>query len=77
MSINKRGTVQKEYKLALDVMKTIPYDQIFIISVRIDDCEVPTQFQKYHYIDLFPDWDQGIREGPQSINLDKKSSKQN
>ena len=38
-------------------MKTIPYDQIFIIPVRIDDCEVPTQFQKYHYIDLFPDWD--------------------
>ena len=58
-------------------MKTIPYDQIFIIPVRIDDCEVPTQFQKYYYIDLFPDWDQGIREILQSINLDKKSSKQN
>ena len=76
-SINKRGTVQKEYKLALDVMKTIPYDQIFIIPVRIDDCEVPTQFQRYHYIDLFPYWDQGIRKILQSINLDKKSSKQN
>ena len=34
MSINKRGTVKKEYRLALDVMKTIPYDQIFIYSCK-------------------------------------------
>ena len=37
-SIAKRGYVQREFKLALEVLEEIPENQIFIIPVRLDDC---------------------------------------
>jgi hypothetical protein len=52
-SVTKRGYVQKEFKLALDVLNEIPEGQIFIIPVRLDDCEVPEQFRQLHWCDLF------------------------
>lgn len=70
-SIDKKGMVQKEYKLALDVLKQIPFGQIFIIPVRLDDCKIPSPFQRYHYIDLFPEWNKGISKILKSIKLDK------
>jgi hypothetical protein len=52
-SVAKRGYVQKEFALALDVLAEMPEGQIFIIPVRLDDCEVPDRFRHLHYADLF------------------------
>ena len=52
-SISKRGYVQKEFKLALEVLDEIPPDNIFIIPIRLDDCEIPYQFRALHYVDYF------------------------
>jgi len=52
-SVNKRGFVQAEFKKALKVWEMIPEDQAFIIPVRLDECEVPFQFSKFHYLDYF------------------------
>ncbi len=52
-SVAKRGYVQKEFKLALDTLDEIPEDQIFIIPVRLDDCQIPERFRRIHYVDLF------------------------
>ncbi len=52
-AVSKRGYVQKEFKLALDVLAEIPEDQIFIIPVRLEDCEIPEQFKDIHFVDLF------------------------
>lgn len=52
-AVNKRGYVQREFKLALEVLEEIPDDQIFIIPVRLDDCEVPERFRHIQYCDLF------------------------
>lgn len=52
-SVSKRGYVQKEFSLALDVLDTIPENQLFIIPIRLDDCDIPEKFKKLQYCDLF------------------------
>lgn len=52
-SVSKRGYVQKEFKLALDTLAEIPSGQIFVIPIRLDDCEVPDNFRDIHYCNLF------------------------
>ncbi len=52
-SVSKRGYVQREFKLALEVLEEIPERQIFVIPVRLDACAIPERFQLLHYCDLF------------------------
>jgi len=40
-SINKRGYVQREFRLALDNCQEIPGSSSFLIPLRLDACEVP------------------------------------
>ncbi|MBP7687715.1 MAG: toll/interleukin-1 receptor domain-containing protein, partial [Thermoflexales bacterium] len=40
-SINKEGYVQKEIKVALDVAEEKPDDVIFLIPVKLEECDVP------------------------------------
>ena len=60
-SVDKRGYFQKEVQLALDVYNTIPHGQIFLIPVRVDECDVPERLKPLQWVDLFPNWDEGIR----------------
>ncbi len=53
ISISKRGYVQKEFKLALDVLDEIPEGQIFLIPARLETCEIPEKFREIQYVDLF------------------------
>ena len=53
ISISKHGYIQKEFKLALDIMEEIPEGEIFIIPVRIDDCKVPLRFNNLQYCNLY------------------------
>ncbi len=52
-SVKKRGHVQKEFRLALDVANEIPPGQVFILPIRLDDCEIPDAFRRYHCVNLF------------------------
>jgi Adenylate and Guanylate cyclase catalytic domain len=45
--------VQREMKLALDAWQELPEGTIHTIPVRIDDCEVPESFRRYHWANLF------------------------
>lgn len=61
-SARKKGGFQAEIRYALDCMQRIPLDEIFLIPVRLDACRVPPRIQReLHYIDLFPDWESGMR----------------
>ncbi len=53
ISTTKRGYVQKEFKMAIDVMEEMPDEQMYAIPVRLDDCQVPESFHRIHYTDLF------------------------
>jgi hypothetical protein len=52
-SVTKKGYVQKEIREVLEVALELPADQIFVIPVRLDDCEVPRELRKWQYVDLF------------------------
>lgn len=61
-SVNKKGGFQAEIRYALDCARRMPLDEIFIVPLRLNACRVPRSIQReLQYIDLFPDWDRGIR----------------
>lgn len=52
-SVNKRGYVAYEFRTALELMSYIPDDQVLVLPVRIDDCQVPDlQVQTIKLTDL-------------------------
>lgn len=76
--VSKIGYVNKELKYALDILDNYPEDAIFIIPVRLDDCEIPFQkLEDKHYADLFPDWTSGIKQIFESMEIEVKSEKEN
>jgi hypothetical protein len=61
-SISKRGQFQNELKYALEFARRLPLEAIFLIPVRFDRCAVPpTISDKVHYVDMFPEWECGVR----------------
>lgn len=54
-SVTKRGFVQKEIRMALNVAEQIPEDDIFIIPIKIDPCEAPEQLVKYQWLEAYKD----------------------
>ena len=67
-SIAKRGQFQSELRWALDCARRVPLDQTFLIPVRLEDCTVPRRVSdQVQYVDLFPDWDRGMRRLVRSV----------
>lgn len=62
-SASKRGSFHSELRYALSCAAKIPLDEIFFIPLRLDDCVVPLRIaNRVQYIDLFPDWDAGVKK---------------
>jgi len=54
-AINKAGFVQKEIKYALDLADEQPEGAIFIIPVRLEECDVPERLRRWHWVDFYRD----------------------
>lgn len=52
-SIDKKGYVQREIRLALDAADDRPVGSIFVIPSRIEDCRVPERLSRWQRVDLF------------------------
>ena len=52
-SVSKRGYIQREVKVALDLWKEKLDEDVYLIPVRIAPCEVPESLRRFHRIDLF------------------------
>ena len=52
-SINRKGYVQKEIKYALDAADEQPEGTIFLIPVRLEDCELPDRLKHLHSVNLY------------------------
>jgi formylglycine-generating enzyme required for sulfatase activity len=50
-SVTKEGYVQKELRKVLDVADEKPVGTIFIIPLRIDDCQVPRRLKVWQWVD--------------------------
>ncbi len=62
-SATKRGHFQCELSYALSVASSVPTESIFLLPVRLDECQIPRDIaKKVHHVDLFPDWDRGVGE---------------
>lgn len=55
IAVRSEGFFQKELKLALDAAAEKPDGTIFIIPIRLDDCDVPERLMPYQYVDYFGD----------------------
>jgi len=53
-AITKDGYVQKEIKVALNIALYKPEGSIYIIPLRLEDCEIPWSIKSIQYIDYFP-----------------------
>lgn len=54
-SVSRRGYVQKEIAQALDVAQEQPEGAIFLIPVRIEQCDVPARLSAMQWVDHFAD----------------------
>lgn len=62
-AVNKRGVVQKELRQAIEVMETMPPDKIYLLPVRLDDCQPQhPMLAEIHRVDLFPDLESGVQK---------------
>src|SRR5688572_22899480 len=53
-SVNKEGYVQRELRFALDIALEKPEGTIFIIPLKLEDCEPPRKLRTWHYLEYFP-----------------------
>jgi len=49
----QQGYRHEELKLALEKAKLLPDDEIFIIPVRLEKCDLPESLRHLHRVDLF------------------------
>jgi TIR domain-containing protein/type VII secretion system (Wss) protein YukD len=52
-SINRSGFVQKEIKYALDVSDEQPEGAIFLIPLKLEECNVPERLRRWHWLNYF------------------------
>lgn len=52
-SVDKEGYVQKEIKFALDKGLEMSEGRVFLIPIRLEECGIPYNLQRYHWVNLF------------------------
>lgn len=52
-AVIKRGYVRREIKKVVDISEEYLEEDIYILPVRLDVCDVPQQLKKWQYVDLF------------------------
>jgi len=68
-SLNKRGYVQKELKIALNQLEQIPDSGTYIIPVRIDNCSITeTRLKSIQWIDITESYKDGIEKIKNALN---------
>ncbi|RDK85584.1 uncharacterized protein DUF3298 [Marinirhabdus gelatinilytica] len=67
-SVQKRGYIQREFKLALEYYEEKLDDDIFLIPVKIDDCEVPLKLGKFQWVEYL----NGFESILKAMNLQRK-----
>lgn len=52
-SINKAGYIQKEIKYALDIADEKPDGTIFLIPLKLEECNVPERIRRWQWVSFF------------------------
>ncbi|MFZ2471257.1 MAG: toll/interleukin-1 receptor domain-containing protein [Methanothrix sp.] len=60
-SVGGKGFVQKEVADALSILDEFPESEVFIIPVRLDDCQLSHEkLGELHWANMFPIWEDGL-----------------
>ncbi|MCP4347998.1 MAG: TIR domain-containing protein [Desulfobacterales bacterium] len=60
-SVSKKGYVQKEQKIALELLDERPVDSIFIIPIKLDETEVTDErLSNLHWVNFYPSYEKGL-----------------
>lgn len=51
--LRRREFYHAEQRLALETQAQIPEDQLYLIPVRLDGCEMPSEISRHHYLDWY------------------------
>jgi hypothetical protein len=69
-SINKRGYVQREMRIALELLEELPPDKLFVIPVRLDETEPRhDKLRQLHWLDLFGDEKSALKQLAAAIGI--------
>src|ERR1035441_2326604 len=52
-AMGSSGYLHKEIRFALDVADRQPEGRIFLIPVKLEECDVPERLCRYHWVELF------------------------
>ena len=55
VSVSKEGYVQKELRRVLQIAEEKLEGAIFVLPVRLDECQMPRQLKDKQFLDYFPD----------------------
>jgi hypothetical protein len=67
-SVSKAGPFQSELRHALECAEKRPLGEVFFLPARLERCTIPREIaEQVHYVDLFPDWERGIKRLVRSI----------
>jgi hypothetical protein len=62
-SVSHRGYVQHELKEALDVLRTVPANQVYLMPARIEEVRPTEQeLEDLTWVDLFPEYAAGLEK---------------
>ena len=74
-TVSRRGFVNREIKEALDLLAEEPENRSFLIPARLDDCSPSHQkLAELHRVDMFPSWDEGMRQIRKALDITKTST---
>jgi len=60
-SVSRMGFVQTEIREGLDVLDKYPDDEVYIIPVRLNECQPSHEkLQELNWVDLYPSWEKGM-----------------
>lgn len=72
-SVSKRGFIQRELAIALEVLEECPEGDIFIIPVRLDDCKPRhKKLKDIQWVDIFPSYEQGFNKILKAMGISEK-----
>jgi len=81
LSVAKEGYIQREYKRAMRYLEEKPEGTIYVIPVRLDDCELPHFIREIQWVDYPDDYDKlvvalNLRAGGKPMTKKNKARKE-
>ncbi|MCP4687290.1 MAG: TIR domain-containing protein, partial [Desulfobacterales bacterium] len=67
-SVAKRGFIQKRLKTGIRIFEEFCDTDVFIIPVRLDDCELPGAMASLAHVDIFPSYADCLSKILQTLN---------